>query len=156
MARCSLKLGPALEVLQILSRDLNPAHIKDMKWAHDLLQLLVGPAGFVKLVLFAIDTDFAVAANTNQVPRPGCPGCFPCRARGAAVRRHLQGAIPRWSGLRPRAERNVHQPPDARILRCFPRVGAVRSRAADYQVRMAGGDGGRPTERRGCVCKEIV
>ncbi len=52
-----------MEVLQVLSHDLNPAHMKDVKWAHDLLQLLAGPAGFVKLLLFAIDTDFAVAAH---------------------------------------------------------------------------------------------
>ena len=63
MARFLLKLGPALEVLQALSCDLNPAHTKDIKWARDLLQLLAGPVGFVKLVLFAIDTDFAVAAH---------------------------------------------------------------------------------------------
>ena len=63
MARFLLKLGPALEVLQVLSCDLNPAHRKDIKWARDLLQLLAGPVGFVKLVLFAIDTDFAVAAH---------------------------------------------------------------------------------------------
>ena len=63
MARFLLKLGPALEVLQVLSRDLHPAHQKDAKWARELLQLLAGPAGFVKLVLFAIDTDFAVAAH---------------------------------------------------------------------------------------------
>ena len=63
MARFLLKLGPALEVLQALSRDLNPHHKQDAKWARDLLQLLAGPAGFVKLVMFAVDTDFAVAAH---------------------------------------------------------------------------------------------
>ena len=63
MARFLLKLGPALEVLQVLARDLSPHHRKDAKWARELLQLLAGPAGFVKLVLFAIDTDFAVAAH---------------------------------------------------------------------------------------------
>ena len=63
MARFLLKLGPALEVLQVMSRDLHPSHRNDAKWARELLQLLAGPAGFVKLVLFAIDTDFAVAAH---------------------------------------------------------------------------------------------
>ena len=37
MARFLLKLGPALEVLQALSRDLNPHHKQDAKWARDLL-----------------------------------------------------------------------------------------------------------------------
>ena len=63
MARFLLKLGPALEVLQALSRDLHPHHQKDAKWARGLLEVLAGPAGFVKLVLFAINTDFAVAAH---------------------------------------------------------------------------------------------
>ena len=63
MARFLLKLGPALEVLQVMSRDLHSSHQKDAKWARELLERLAGPAGFVKLVLFAIDTDFAVAAH---------------------------------------------------------------------------------------------
>lgn len=63
MTRFLLKLGPALEVLQALGQDPLPCHRDDAKWARSLLEELSGPAGFVKLVMFAMDTDFAVAAH---------------------------------------------------------------------------------------------
>jgi hypothetical protein len=57
------RLGPALQVLSEMARDELPAHRRDARWAKDLLQFLSGPAGFLKMVLFAIDTDFAVATH---------------------------------------------------------------------------------------------
>jgi hypothetical protein len=57
------RLGPALQVLSEMSRDLLRAHARDAKWARELLESLSGPAGFLKMVMFAIDTDFAVATH---------------------------------------------------------------------------------------------
>ena len=63
MAAFLLKLGPALEVLKEMANDVRKDHLKDAKWARDLLRYLSGPSGFLRLVLFAIDTDFAVAVH---------------------------------------------------------------------------------------------
>jgi hypothetical protein len=57
------KLGPALQVLAEMSRDVLPHHRKDARWAAELLAALSGEAGFLKMVMFAIDTDFAVATH---------------------------------------------------------------------------------------------
>ena len=57
------KIGPALQVLSEMSRDVAKHHQEDAKWAKKLLEFLSGPAGFLKMVMFAIDTDFAVATH---------------------------------------------------------------------------------------------
>ena len=57
------KLGPALQVLSELSRDVLKHHQEDARWARNLLQRLSGREGFLKMVMFAIDTDFAVATH---------------------------------------------------------------------------------------------
>ena len=58
-----LKLGPALEVLKEMANDPRREHRDDAAWARELLQYLSGPSGFLRMVLFAIDTDFAVAVH---------------------------------------------------------------------------------------------
>lgn len=63
MATFLLKLGPALEVLSELSQDPRKQHRQDAFWARDLLEFLGGRQGFLRMVLFAIDTDFAVATH---------------------------------------------------------------------------------------------
>ena len=46
-----------------LASDLRDAHRKDAIWARELLEYLSGPSGFLRMVMFAIDTDFAVAVH---------------------------------------------------------------------------------------------
>ena len=57
------KLGPALQVLSELAGDLLKQHQEEARWARSLLQFLSGREGFLKMVMFAIDTDFAVATH---------------------------------------------------------------------------------------------
>ena len=57
------KIGPSLQVLSELSRDVLKHHQDDARWARSLLQFLSGREGFLKMVMFAIDTDFAVATH---------------------------------------------------------------------------------------------
>ena len=59
MVRFLLKLGPAIDVLVEMSEDMLPAHREDRAWAVVVLKEFVGPEGFINLVIFAIDTDFA-------------------------------------------------------------------------------------------------
>lgn len=63
MSTFLLKLGPALEVLQELSQDPRRTHRDDALWASSLLEFLSGEQGFLRMVLFAVDTDFAVATH---------------------------------------------------------------------------------------------
>ncbi len=58
-----LKLGPALEVLTEMALDANPSHRRDSAWTAMLLSRLTGPRGFVRLILFSIDADFAVVTH---------------------------------------------------------------------------------------------
>eukprot|EP00974_Lingulodinium_polyedra_P090904 8813855-Lingulodinium_polyedra.AAC.1 len=58
-----LKLGPVIEVLAELANDREAYHTQDAAWARKVLPLLTGPAGFARLVNFAVDTDFAVVAH---------------------------------------------------------------------------------------------
>ena len=46
-----------------LASDPRDAHRKDAIWARELLVFLSGPSGFLRMVMFAIDTDFAVAVH---------------------------------------------------------------------------------------------
>ena len=57
------KLGPALQVLSELSRAVLRQHQEDAKWARKLLEFLSGREGFLKMVMFAVDTDFAVVTH---------------------------------------------------------------------------------------------
>ena len=59
MVRFLMKLGPAIDVLVEMSQDMQAAHREDRVWAISVLKEVVGPQGFINLVLFAIDTDFA-------------------------------------------------------------------------------------------------
>jgi hypothetical protein len=45
-----------------LASDLRYAHRKDAIWARELLVFLSGPSGFLRMVMFAIDTDFVAVA----------------------------------------------------------------------------------------------
>ena len=59
MVRFLMKLGPGIDVLVEMSQDMQAAHREDRAWAISVLKEVVGPQGFINLVLFAIDTDFA-------------------------------------------------------------------------------------------------
>ena len=63
MSTFLMKLGPAIEVLQEMALDKRKEHSADRQWAVSLLKHLTGPKGFVDLVLFALDADFAVATH---------------------------------------------------------------------------------------------
>ena len=60
MSRFVLKIGVVMEVLQELVGD-RARHVKDARWAEEITRQLCGPVGFVNLVTFAVDADFAVA-----------------------------------------------------------------------------------------------
>jgi hypothetical protein len=55
MSRFMMKWGPAIEALAEMARDHTPAHRADQRWATQVLLRLVGPQGFARLVMFAID-----------------------------------------------------------------------------------------------------
>ena len=58
-----IKLGPAVQVLRALAEDPKQCHKDDRMWATGMLQSLSGEAGLARLLLFAVDTDFAVATH---------------------------------------------------------------------------------------------
>lgn len=58
-----LKLGPALEVLQEIANSVRYDLKDERAWAMGLLKKLTGPQGFINLVMFAMDTDFAVITH---------------------------------------------------------------------------------------------
>ena len=61
MTRLLQKIGPAICVLEEMASDVLKCHSTDRAWADKLLRRLCGPKGFVDMVMFAVDTDFAVA-----------------------------------------------------------------------------------------------
>eukprot|EP00974_Lingulodinium_polyedra_P118694 11168226-Lingulodinium_polyedra.AAC.1 len=68
MTTFMLKLGPAIEVLAELANDA--------AWERKVLSLLTRPAGFARLVNFAIDADFCRRSPlTHAAPGHECDGC---------------------------------------------------------------------------------
>ena len=62
LSRFFLKLGSAVRVLLQMSRDQTPAHRSDQRWATELLRKLLGPEGYRRLVILAVQCDYFVVA----------------------------------------------------------------------------------------------
>ena len=57
------KITACLEVMLEMARDIRPEHRDDRTWAQHVLTLVKGQEGFERLVIFAVDTDFATVTH---------------------------------------------------------------------------------------------